>query len=784
MLRSIPRSPHRLWLAVLCGGLAASGCSLRIRTATPPPTPGASGVQAPSAGFRTGEAGSVPGRLEAPGADAKGWSALYRSTPANSSLGVIVAEPVLKEVDTQSGEFSRGCGRWLQLAVGGHGEMGKTPLWVSVNRVGRELGKKDLRLSLDEAAQAAASLGATHVAVGEAGGTASHCTVTYQLWQVPERKQVGPPLTATGTYADVLQQLPRLAETLAVALAVPAPRVPASAAVTPDDMQLLGRASWDPSPLNNPADLHRLQTLARTVPLAGLLYLHTPPTLHAELAGTVDALVRLAPENALVLGEIGRLAPDELSRHRVAVQHAARRFPESYPIADAEACLQRSAGDGTAERNAARRAVICARDNAEAWLSLGMSLSEASTRLRHGRTADRIAPAEWARLNALYVQTYQAAYTAVRLDPLYGKAWFRLATAATFAGDELTADAAFWKAEPLMKGDSELIWWGLQMYQPKWLNQRANLTKVAQMAVDTRFTSFKQAGKIIRELNHAGYRSQALAITQRMESDARSELLHAPNSGPAHNTLAHVLASQSDLEGATAEYRAAARLMPEDALTHYDLAMLLSRRNMPGEAIPEYRQAARFAPREGNIHVQLGWALTQTGRLAEAEQESRLGVKLLPNSAEAHEGLGEVLSQQKHPDAALPEVQTALRLNPRFPSALLTLAGLMYARHHSAEAIAAAESAARLAPRNGNARRYLGFLYVTAHQSSAAARELELALQMNPDDANAHENLGEALADLGQKEEARVHWKRVLELDHGGTAAEARRMLRKYPAPR
>src|SRR5207244_1474163 len=91
-------------------------------------------------------------------------------TAVASGPGVVVAEPVARQADAAAREFGAGCGRWLQFGVGGHGELGKTPLWSDLDRARRELGQPDLRLNRPEAMQLARVLGVTHVAIGEIQG--------------------------------------------------------------------------------------------------------------------------------------------------------------------------------------------------------------------------------------------------------------------------------------------------------------------------------------------------------------------------------------------------------------------------------------------------------------------------------------------------------------------------------------------------------------------------------------------------------------------------------------
>ena len=60
---------------------------------------------------------------------------------------------------------------------------------------------------------------------------------------------------------------------------------------------------------------------------------------------------------------------------------------------------------------------------------------------------------------------------------MFDKAWLERAKAATFAGQLEEADHAFWTAARLNPNYFELLWWGVQMFQPKWLNEPEKLKK-------------------------------------------------------------------------------------------------------------------------------------------------------------------------------------------------------------------------------------------------------------------------------------------------------------------
>ena len=65
--------------------------------------------------------------------------------PFAGGVGVVICEPVADPgTEADNANFGAGCGRWLQFAVGGQGELGKTPLWESPNRAAKELGRTDI----------------------------------------------------------------------------------------------------------------------------------------------------------------------------------------------------------------------------------------------------------------------------------------------------------------------------------------------------------------------------------------------------------------------------------------------------------------------------------------------------------------------------------------------------------------------------------------------------------------------------------------------------------------
>src|SRR5205807_7128770 len=69
-------------------------------------------------------------------------------TPVESGPGLAVCQPVLIKGGPDAGDLGDGCARWLQLVAGGHGELGKTPLWTPMDPAYRRLGA--IRLNLEQ----------------------------------------------------------------------------------------------------------------------------------------------------------------------------------------------------------------------------------------------------------------------------------------------------------------------------------------------------------------------------------------------------------------------------------------------------------------------------------------------------------------------------------------------------------------------------------------------------------------------------------------------------------
>ncbi|MBV9851746.1 MAG: hypothetical protein JO250_18915, partial [Armatimonadetes bacterium] len=477
---------------LLLGASLLAGCRSNVEAlrqaavarAATAPVPGEAAPDAPPPS-------PPPQALEAP---------LPPLTSLPGSVGIVVCEPVPKAADAAAVDFGAGCGRWLFFTVGGPPELGQTPLWSEVERARMELGKSDLRLALPDAVRLGGALGVTHVAVGTIAGSAAHCTLSYQIWAVPHGRAVGGPFVVAGTQAQVLARLPALARQMAHHLGVAAPRVPAAVGARPADVVLAGQVPWGPEETPNSAQAAALQSLSARWPLAALLALNTGLRGDQKLPFVANALLTQAPDNPLGYAQLGYVQPAALRPYSAVLAAYRRRFPNNYALAHADVWWGRESKNPQAEHTAALQTARDAPRNPDAWLTLGYTLSDEAARVRKGRTVGMISAQEWQYLDTVYARWLAAVSRAARLDPRYGRAWARIAEAATFDGQSAIADRAFWNALRWDPDHADVYGWGLEMYQEKWGGDPMTLAKVAGLAAADHYPTVGEAVSVADDL--------------------------------------------------------------------------------------------------------------------------------------------------------------------------------------------------------------------------------------------------------------------------------------------
>lgn len=466
-----------------------------------------------------------------------------RLTPLPSGPGLQVCEPA--GATGGLAQFGAGCGRWLHLMAAGQPELGRTPLWITSAVVARQFRQSNLSFPPETAVPLGRLVGATHVATGEISEAGQSITLTYTLRAVADGKTVGEPLALTGTREQIAAGLPGMARQLAQGLGVKDPTLPAAVAETPAELELIGAMPWLPDESWKQETLQRLRAMGQEsrggtaeapgrTALASFLFM-----LHQGEMGAVStcqlacaSLLPILPRNPLFLAEAARTAwacryrydqivsADRLPTDRVREGLAAQ--PRCYLLHTADLYLKRMSPDLTAARQASEMAVRCSATSSEAWLILGSTISLQSDGIRRARTADAMSEAEWKRLIPLYGEELAASLKAVLLNEGSARAWETLSSAATFAGEQELAETALWKGLAIDPADRALLKWGLQMYQPKWFNNRVKLEQVARMTLEAaRGWEFQDRLSAALAMHFGGLKEQPRQLLRTDEERAR-----------------------------------------------------------------------------------------------------------------------------------------------------------------------------------------------------------------------------------------------------------------------
>lgn len=137
-----------------------------------------------------------------------------------------------------------------------------------------------------------------------------------------------------------------------------------------------------------------------------------------------------------------------------------------------------------------------------------------------------------------------------------------------------------------------------------------------------------------------------------------------PESAAVHNLIGVALASQGALDEATAEFRLALALAPDDPATRWHLGTALASRGALDEALGHLLRAVELEPANGPAHYDLARVLLQVERIDEAIVHLTNAATLMPDSMEVRNDLGVALAARGRDEEAMVQFEAALQLRP------------------------------------------------------------------------------------------------------------------------
>lgn len=546
--------------------------------------------------------------------------------PFDSSPGLIVFEPRAANDTMKWAALGAGCSRYLQVHVAGQGALGKTPLWGHVDDMRRRLKYPDLRLDASQARLAATPTGVTRVAVGSISGNAARLTLAYQLIDVASGKVVA--ITQCNAPAAAMPaQLPILARQMCAKLGVTKPDLPRRVALSSDELSFIGALRWkfQHGEKFGPGQEAQLKALAPKDALSGILAQRHCSYPDGKSWGQVATdLLKNAPNNALVAGEIGWIGASRWAQHAPQLAALSKKYPHNYLVSTANMTFARSQQARDVELKWAENSTRSSPKNPLPWIDLALAISNISDDIRQSRYSNQISFSEWNKLGSLYSRNYSVALKSTEVDPQCQYAWSQLSRAAAFGGDGVLAETALWKSLKLDPGNEEAYDWGIQLCMPKWGGDAASVLKMATFAASN------------AEKTHIDVNQISLGLTETNQHGAfrgilKTILAKDPVNVGALTELGSIYNYDDRNFGpAEALYKKALKLDPDYVranIAYGDLKLVIQKKPKAAEVL--YRRAVAAQPYKGENHAYLGRCLAEGGNkaagIAEANKAKALG---------------------------------------------------------------------------------------------------------------------------------------------------------------
>ncbi|WP_018746223.1 tetratricopeptide repeat protein [Chitiniphilus shinanonensis] len=247
----------------------------------------------------------------------------------------------------------------------------------------------------------------------------------------------------------------------------------------------------------------------------------------------------------------------------------------------------------------------------------------------------------------------------------------------------------------------------------------------------------------------AGACSQTLGDAVQAERWWRLALQGQPDNADLHFNLAQLLESGGRNAEASAHWRRAAELAPDDVEVQARHGLALAALGQDDAALPALRaglQASEPAP----VHLALADLLARRGEVQAAEQHFRQAIALVPDDAVAPANLALLLEGQWRDDEAEQWYRVALARAPEAAPIHANFAGLLARQGRLAEAEAAYRRALALDPRVPLTHSNLGVLLAGQGRDAEAEDAFIAALALAPGHPRARLNRAFLLLARGQ----------------------------------
>jgi tetratricopeptide (TPR) repeat protein len=192
-------------------------------------------------------------------------------------------------------------------------------------------------------------------------------------------------------------------------------------------------------------------------------------------------------------------------------------------------------------------------------------------------------------------------------------------------------------------------------------------------------------------------------------------------------------------------------------------------------AIADYDAAIRLDPKDAVAYSNRGIAYRVKGDNDRAIADSDHAIRLNPKYAAAYNNRGLAYRAKGDNDRAIPDYDAAIRLDPKFAAAYTNRGDYYRTKGDNDRAIADYDAAIRLDPKAALAYNNRGNAYSAKGDNDRAMADYDAAIRLNPKDAHPYANRGMIYRAKGDNDRAIADYDQAIQLDPKYTFAYAKR---------
>jgi tetratricopeptide (TPR) repeat protein len=240
-----------------------------------------------------------------------------------------------------------------------------------------------------------------------------------------------------------------------------------------------------------------------------------------------------------------------------------------------------------------------------------------------------------------------------------------------------------------------------------------------------------------------------------------------PDYVPAYNNLGTIYDQLREYDKAFNIFLKGLALDRNNPMLHFNFGITLEAMGRLEDAASEYKASLRSKPGWLEPMNNLGIVLFKQGHHKKASDIFNRILNTDPRNAEAWNNLGVVQADQGRTEEAIKNYRRAIESDPRYTKAIVNLERALENAGNLADAVVELEKLVKLSPDSAEVKIKLAQLYMKMERYPEALELAKGALDWEPENINALRIEGTAQRVMGNDNEARKIFEKILSIDPG-----------------